>query len=196
MIHLVLATRNSHKTNEFASLLEGFALSDLTARPDLPVIEETGGSFEENATLKAVGISRLLSGLVLSDDSGLEVASLGGAPGVYSARYAGEEATDEENIAKVLHELSAAKINDAERQASFVCVLALAEAGKILSLFRGAVEGTITSAPRGEDGFGYDPIFMPLAYTRTFAELGSAVKNSISHRAGAIALLRQYLEKR
>jgi XTP/dITP diphosphohydrolase len=194
MIHLTLATRNGHKTQEFASALEGFSISDLTGRSDIPLIDETGRTFEENAILKAETVSHLVQGLVISDDSGLEVAALNGAPGVYSARYAGENATDGENVEKLLRELSAARLEAWERQARFVCLLALAEAGKILNLFRGTVEGRIVATPAGEGGFGYDPIFAPKGYDQTFAEL-SAVKDTISHRARAIVQLRQYLDQ-
>ena len=192
MHRLILATRNAHKTREFAEILGGgFVVCDLTGMENVPVVEETGATFEENAILKALSASRCVSGLVVSDDSGLEVALLGGAPGVRSARYAGENATDGENVAKVLAELRKTGAAMPEYAACFHCVLALAEAGEIVHTFHGTVRGAIVPTPRGARGFGYDPIFIPEGYTETFAELGDAVKNGISHRARAIARLRR-----
>ena len=192
MFRLILATRNAHKAQEFAQILgPNFELSDLTQFGNFPGVEETGRTFEENAILKALSASRCVDGLVVSDDSGLEVALLAGAPGVRSARYAGESATDEENVAKVLAELRETGAATAKCAACFQCVLALAEAGKIVRTFHGTVRGSIVPTPRGERGFGYDPIFVPEGYTQTFAELGDAVKNRISHRARALARLRE-----
>ena len=197
MHRLVIATRNAHKTREFARARGTAAtISDLANRRDFPPVAETGRTFEENAVLKAVAASLLTPNLVLSDDSGLEVAPLNGAPGVYSARYAGEDATDGANVAKLLFELRRIDSEARERRARFVCVLALARAGQILSLFRGTVCGLIAPKPRGESGFGYDPIFVPDGFTQTFAELGNLVKSEISHRAQAIAQLREYLDNR
>jgi XTP/dITP diphosphohydrolase len=191
---LLLATRNAHKTREFATVLAAdFAVTDLTGRSDLPEVEETGSTFEENATLKAVTISRDVAGLVVADDSGLEVDALGGAPGVYSARYAGERATDSANVAKLLSALAAIK-EEQGRSAQFRCVLALARGGELLALFDGVVRGAITAQAAGANGFGYDPIFRPEGTDRTFAELGADAKNAISHRARAIAKLRRFLE--
>ncbi|HSP45654.1 MAG TPA: RdgB/HAM1 family non-canonical purine NTP pyrophosphatase [Chthoniobacterales bacterium] len=193
MRQLLLATRNSHKTREFAEILgEEFELRDLAAEPEMPVIEETGSTFEENASLKAVAVSTRISGLVVADDSGLEVDALEGAPGIYSARYAGSGAKDVENIARLLSELGRC---DRPRPfaARFHCVLALARDGKIRGVFEGAVEGAVVGAPRGSAGFGYDPVFQPIGLTQTFAELSSVEKNRISHRAQAIRLLRSAL---
>lgn len=190
---LILATRNAHKTRELAQTLgSGFVVSDLTGMRNISVVEETGETFEENAVLKALSASRSLPGLVVSDDSGLEVALLNGAPGVRSARYAGEHATDAENIARVLAELRQTNAPTAEWTACFQCILVLADAGKIVRTFHGTVRGVIVSKPRGTHGFGYDPIFVPEGYGQTFAELGDAVKNRISHRAQAIARLREH----
>lgn len=194
MQRLLLATRNAHKTREFAEILGAqFVVSDLISVEDVPTVDETGATFEENAVLKAVAASRCVSGLVVSDDSGLEVAALDGAPGVRSARYAGENATDAENVAKLFSELQ--RLDSASRtcDASFQCVLALAEDGKVLRIFRGTVGGSIIPVKRGQRGFGYDPVFVPNGYTETFAELGDVVKNGLSHRARAIAKLRAYL---
>ena len=171
---------------------EEFTVRDLTARSDLPEVEESGSTFAENATLKAVTISRLVPDLVVADDSGLEVDLLGGAPGVYSARYAGERATDADNIAKLLAELAALRIGD-ETGAQFRCVLAVAENGRVLHLFDGVVRGVITPRAAGVHGFGYDPVFKPEGSDRTFAELGESAKNAISHRSRAVVQLRAFL---
>jgi XTP/dITP diphosphohydrolase len=191
---LLLATRNFHKTREFAEILaREFAVRDLSDESELPVIEETGATFAENAALKAIATSKEFPGvLVVGDDSGLEVDALNGAPGVYSARYAGDGASDEQNVAKLLAELRK-HAGNGPYSARFRCVLALAREGVLLGSFEGAVEGTIVDAPRGSDGFGYDPVFQPHGSTRTFAELASARKNEISHRARAIQLLRARL---
>jgi XTP/dITP diphosphohydrolase len=190
--HLLIATHNAHKTRELAELLGiDFEISDLRTMLDLDPVEETGHTFEENACLKAIAASQHTRVLVLADDSGLEVEALGGAPGVYSARYAGPEATDAGNIAKLLRELRRVDPEGANRDAQFRCVLALARGGKMVGIFDGIVKGHIIDSPRGENGFGYDPVFVPLGHRETFAELGDAVKNQISHRAAAIAELRQ-----
>lgn len=192
MHRLVLATRNAHKTREFAEILgPGFVVTDLSGMTEVPEVEETGTTFEENAVLKAVTASRLISGWVVSDDSGLSATALGGEPGVRSARYAGEHATDRENIARLLLNLQ----GTGDRKAAFHCAIALAEEGRVLEIFYGTVPGSIIREPRGERGFGYDPVFIPEGYTQTFAELGDAVKNAISHRAAAIAQLRDYLSE-
>ena len=189
MERLLLATRNPHKTREFAEILgENFVVRDLAEELDLPVIQETGSTFAENAILKAVATSRQFHELVVADDSGLEVDALNGAPGVYSARYAGN-VSDSENVAKLLAELEKHP-NDRPRSARFRCVLALAREGRVLGTFEGAVEGIIVKRPRGSDGFGYDPVFQPTGWNRTFAEISPAEKNRISHRARAIQLLR------
>ena len=193
MRQLLLATRNSHKTQEFAEILgEDFVVRDLSDQLDLPVIEEIGATFAENATLKAIATSRQFPGVVVADDSGLEVDALNGAPGVYSARYAGNDASDGQNVAKLLVEL---KKHPGSRpySARFRCVLALAKEDGLLGTFEGAVEGTIVDAPRGSDGFGYDPVFQPIGSSQTFAELPSAEKNRISHRGRAIQSLRAAL---
>ena len=134
----------------------------------------------------------MISGLVIADDSGLEVDALGGGPGVHSSRFASEEADDKDNMAKLLKELEGVK--DHKRQAKFVCVIALAEQGKILQLFRGECEGNIGYSPLGENGFGYDPLFI-VPQGKTFAELAHKEKNCISHRFKALAKLKSYLDK-
>jgi len=192
---LLLATRNVNKTREFAQILGNrFRISDLSNLGNCAKVEETGRSFRENAMLKALAVSldRQLSDrhlLVVADDSGLEIDSLGGAPGIFSARYAGENATDEANINKLLRELSETR----ERSARFRCVIALVRDGKLLGTFEGAVEGTIVDHPRGNRGFGYDPIFLHDGFDKTFGEIPAETKNKISHRAKAIAALREAL---
>lgn len=193
MTTLILATRNAHKTREFSEILAGdFIVRDLSEEPDAPAIEETGSTFAENAILKAVAISRRFPDLVVADDSGLEVDVLDGAPGVFSARYAGPYATDAENIVRLLSELRAVSKTELPT-ARFRCVLALARDGEIVSSFEGAIEGVIVPSPRGGSGFGYDPVFQPNGFAKTFGELSAVEKNQISHRARAIRLLRARL---
>jgi len=187
---LVIATRNAHKTREIQHILgPEFTVRDLRTYSAISEIPETGISFEENASLKAVAVSQRLPDLVIADDSGLEVDALGGAPGVYSARYAGIKASEKEKIDKLLRELaSVGAIKDA-RRARFRCVLALACKGNLLGSVEGVVEGRIADKARGSGGFGYDPIFIPEGFQQTFGELPPEVKNTISHRAKAIRRL-------
>ncbi len=183
MQKLLVATGNSHKTEEIRAMLgAGYDVTDLKAYPKLPAVEETGTTFLENATLKAVEISEKVTGLVLSDDSGLEVDALGGDPGVYSSRYAGEDGNDSANNTKLLSALDGVK----DRTARFRCVIVLAEKGHVLVHFDGAVEGRIIHERQGQGGFGYDPLFVPGGYKQTFAELGEEIKNGLSHRARAM----------
>jgi XTP/dITP diphosphohydrolase len=192
-MRLLLATRNAHKTREFTEILsDEFILKDLCAHHDIAEVKETGATFEENARLKAVFVSRHLRGLVLADDSGLEVDSLGGAPGIFSARYAGANATDEANRRKLLEELSKLR-PDAPRRARFRCALALARDGEVLAVCEGSVVGEIVRQARGSAGFGYDPLFQPNEFSETFAELPAATKNSISHRGRAVTKMKQFL---
>ena len=186
---LLIATHNSHKTEEIAAMLTGIAtVQDLTGYPEIPAADETGSTFEENATIKAVEASRRVGAgvLVLSDDSGLEVDPLGGAPGVYSSRYSGEGATDAQNREKLLHELGEAGAKGKGRTARFRCCMVLARGGEKIAAFEGAVEGLIGTVERGGGGFGYDPLFIPEGYCETFAELPAATKNGMSHRARAL----------
>lgn len=192
-IDVLLATRNKGKLGEFARLLSDLpiGLRSLEEFPDAVDVEESGGSFEENATIKAQHFVNLTRISTLADDSGLEVDSLGGAPGVRSARYAGPNATDSERIARLLATLDAN--GDAERRARFVCALAFAlHVNEEIIIFVGKCEGRIAPVPRGHAGFGYDPIFIPDGYSQTFGELTSEVKNLISHRANAIKAARDY----
>lgn len=158
----------------------------------VPPCEETGSTFEENAIQKAVYYSRLAPGPLFADDSGLEVAALGGAPGVLSARFAGTEATDEANNALLLARMAGI----ADRTARFVCVVALAQGGTLLHTFRGAVQGRIALEPRGSNGFGYDPLFFYEPFGVTFGQVSAERKLSVSHRAQALAAMCSYLVSR
>jgi XTP/dITP diphosphohydrolase len=190
VIELLVATRNPHKTREIQEILgTDFAVRDLRACPEISETDESGASFKENATLKALAVSKALPGFVAADDSGLEVDVLGGAPGVYSARYAGTNVTENEKINKLLREVARVGARDDARRARFHCVVALARNGNLVGTFEGIVEGTIADEPRGNRGFGYDPIFIPEGFDRTFGELPADVKNTISHRAKAIRQL-------
>jgi len=191
---ITIATRNSHKTREIQNILgDEFTVRDLSEIDNAPEIAETGATFEQNAILKSVGISRYVGGLVLADDSGLEVDALGGAPGVYSARYAGEKVTDTENVRKLLGELAKTEHETKSASARFRCVIAISRAGELLGTFTGSVEGTIVNAPRGARGFGYDPVFVPNGFKQTFGELSAATKDRISHRARALAAAIPFL---
>ena len=194
MLRLLVATRNQGKANEFSAMLGGqFAVSHLADTLDLPPVDETDDTFAGNAALKALAVSRALPDeLVVADDSGLEVAAIGGAPGVRSARYAGDNATDADNVAKLLTEL--VRVPEGERSARFCCVLVLAREGRTLASFCGTVEGSIARAAKGAHGFGYDPVFIPTGQTHTFAEMGNDAKSRISHRAVAVRQLRTYIE--
>ena len=194
MHRLVIASRNPHKTREFAQILgDRYDVCDLIGSSEIPEVQETGKTFEENAIIKARNASKYLSDLVVADDSGLEVDALQGAPGIFSARYAGSKASDKENTEKLLSEIARAERRANRRSARFRCVLALAEKGGLLQTFEGAAGGTIVRSPRGAAGFGYDPIFVPDGYEQTFAEIQVEEKNRISHRAQAIAQLAEYL---
>lgn len=189
---LVIATRNAHKTQEIREMIGNrFRVLDVNDFPDLPAVEETGSTFLENAALKALAISREVTGLILSDDSGLEVDALGGAPGVWSSSYGGEEGNHAKNNARLMAEM-AGKEN---RRARFRCTMVLAQDGELLADFSGSVEGCILEAPYGAGGFGYDPLFAPEGHERSFAELGPAVKNALSHRGRALEQVIGWLEK-
>src|SRR5215216_3105552 len=169
VIELVVATRNRHKTREIQNILgPEFMVRDLGAHPEVSEIRESGTSFEENAKLKALAVSRQLPALVIADDSGLEVDDLGGAPGIYSARYAGANATERDKIDKLLRELEQVGATQDKRRARFRCVTALARKGNLLGTFEGIVGGKIANEARGDSGFGYDPIFIPEGLEKTF----------------------------
>ncbi len=180
---LIIATRNHHKTEEIRDVIgDQFDVCDVTTFPNIPEIEETGTTFLENARLKAIGISRIIDGLVLADDSGLEVDALGGAPGVWSSSYGGEEGNHTKNNQRLLKEMA----NQPLRSARFLCTLVLAKNGTEIANFHGSVEGKIATVPSGVGGFGYDPLFIPEGYSQTMADLGKSVKSQLSHRAKAI----------
>jgi XTP/dITP diphosphohydrolase len=189
---LLIATRNAHKTREIGQMLgSGWRVSDLLSFPHSPAMEETGATFEENAMLKALGISQVFTGLVLADDSGLEVDALGGAPGVRSARFAGGNANDAENRRALIQLLK--NLRGDELKARFRCVMVLATQGELLGSFEGTVEGKVIPEERGFGGFGYDSMFIPNGYSETFAELQPEIKNSLSHRGRALAKVLEFL---
>jgi XTP/dITP diphosphohydrolase len=190
-VRFVLATRNAHKADEFSELL---APHEVVPLPDDVVLPpETGETFAENALGKARAAAQALNAVVIADDSGIESAALGGRPGVYSARFAGEDATDEENLAKLLAEAPEGS------ELAYVCAIALVDpAGGTEELFEGRCTGVLTHDPRGTNGFGYDPAFVPDDQTpgpptRTMAELAPEEKGAISHRGRAASALRARL---
>jgi len=189
---VILSTGNPHKVREMAELLPGVDLKPLPEGVELP--PETGDSFEANALIKARAAHAATGEVTIADDSGIEAADLGGAPGIYSARYAGEGASDEENLAKLLREVDAA---DGERRAAYVCAVALIDENGHEYVFEGRCEGTLLREGRGSGGFGYDPVFVPDETgppdDRTFSELPPAEKNAISHRGKAVRMLARHL---
>lgn len=218
---ILAATNNKHKIEEFRNILKDTGVQlvsqDELGR-ELPDIVEDGCTFEENAKIKALGFAKFANLTVIADDSGLEIKALDGAPGIYSARYA---ETNDKRIERVLRELEEVKRrigetakrrsnsgnsnkienwqssieNNSDRAARFVCVIALADPEKVIATFRGEVYGSIGHEPKGNGGFGYDPVFIPDGYDRTFAELGADIKDRISHRANALKKLDEYLKK-
>jgi XTP/dITP diphosphohydrolase len=188
---LCIATRNKNKAQEMAPVLAPFwevkcsaDYDELNAYGD---IAETGDSFLANAEIKAVATSQIITDYVLADDSGLECNALDGAPGVFSARYGGIPSSPVKNMEKLLQELDrVGATTPQQRLGRFRCVLVLAKEGAVLASFEGACEGTITLAPKGTNGFGYDPLFVPQGYARTFGQLGEKTKMSLSHRGIAL----------
>jgi XTP/dITP diphosphohydrolase len=191
---LLVATRNCGKIQEFQTLLDSlpFELRSLSEFPTVGDVEETGKTFSENAILKAEAYARQTGLWTLADDSGLEVWALGGAPGVYSARYGGHGLTDAERVTRLLGALD--RVPEAERGARFVCVIAIASpGGQLANISEGTCEGLIATASRGTKGFGYDPVFIPDDYSATFGELPAEIKAQISHRARALQAARAFL---
>ena len=189
MNKIILASNNPNKLIEFRAIFTNhniISLSDIGFNKDIP---ETGSTLEDNALIKVREIFKLTNAICISDDTGLEVEALNGAPGVFSARYAGEPSNATENIKKLLNELK--KKNTINRSAKFRTVIAYKDSNQEL-LFEGIVEGSISLAPKGTSGFGYDPIFVPSDYKLTFAEMSIDIKNNISHRANAIKKLKEY----
>ena len=191
---LLIATRNPGKVREVESLLGAYPLRllNLAEFPATRDVEETGTTFAENAAIKARAYAAQTGCWTLADDSGLEVDALGGAPGVYSARYGGTGLSDAARIERLLEALS--NTSDTERRARFISVIAIADTkGNIAELFTGSCEGRIAHEPRGSGGFGYDPVFVPEGYEKSFGELPSEIKQSISHRARALKAALPFL---
>ena len=188
---IVLATRNPGKISEIEALLTGLRVAPAASFPGCPEPEESGRTFEENALIKARAVAGFTGKTALADDSGLEVDALGGAPGVRSARYAGATASDEDNMRRLLDALS--DVSDADRTARFRCVMAVVAPDGRTWTSDGVCEGRIHREPRGESGFGYDPLFVPAGYDSTFAELDASTKNRISHRAMALRRIAETL---
>jgi XTP/dITP diphosphohydrolase len=193
-VRFVLATRNAHKLREFGALLAPHELEPLPGDVELP--PETGATFAANALAKALAAACATGRPAIADDSGIEVAALGGAPGIYSARYAGEGATDEENLARLLGELRGCS----DRRAAYVCALALVDPAGEREVFEARCEGTLIDAPRGHGGFGYDPAFLPHDRApgddRTMAQLSPDEKDAISHRGRAARAFLDWLAVR
>ncbi|MBC7362237.1 MAG: XTP/dITP diphosphatase [Candidatus Aminicenantes bacterium] len=192
---LLLATTNQGKVREIKKLLRGLGLriESLKDYPEYGSFEETGNTFEENSRGKSLFYSQKYPGLVLAEDSGLEVEALGGKPGVYSARFSGPGATDEKNIKRLLSLL--VDVPENQRKARFVCVATLSQGGKVLKIFKGKVQGVIIREPRGANGFGYDPVFFYPPLKKTFAQLRASEKNLVSHRGQALRKVRKFLEE-
>ncbi len=198
MLKIIIATRNPGKISEIQSIINNSDLQDkieietVSAYPGIPEVKEDGKTFAENAAKKAVTVARLTGHIAIADDSGLEVDALGGAPGIYSARFAGEGATDADNNTKLMGLLK--DTPPEKRGAKFVCVIAIATPAGDVSLAEGECHGFIAEEARGTSGFGYDPVFVVPQHKRTFAELGRDIKNKISHRAAALGKLSDILE--
>ena len=194
---LCIATRNNHKTQELAPVLAAMwevkCSADYAEMAASEEIEETGDTFLANATLKAVATSQVIFDYVLADDSGLECDALDGAPGVFSARYGGIPSSPETNMAKLLQELArVGAMTPEQRRGRYRCVLVLAKEGDVKASFDGTCEGTIALTQKGTNGFGYDPIFVPQSYTRTFGQLGEKTKMGLSHRGLALKNFLQW----
>ena len=189
MTVIVAATANQHKFEEYRALLGGqdVELHSLLDYPGFTPSPETGTTFKANAIQKAVEASKYCDRPAFADDSGLEITALDNAPGIYSARYGKDDA---DRIGRVLRELS----GKSDRSARFVCVIAIAINGEVIETFEGVMEGTIIDEPRGENGFGYDPVFVPVGESRTFAEMLPEEKNKISHRAKALQKALDFIE--
>jgi XTP/dITP diphosphohydrolase len=193
-MRLLLATRNRHKIREMLAILgdlEGWQLLSLDQFPQAPTVEETGKTLEENASLKVQQAVTATGLLCLAEDTGLEIDGLGGRPGIRSARFAGEKASYQENVDKVLKLLRS--VPEKKRTARFRSTVAIMGPGGHPRIFEGICPGTITAERRGSGGFGYDPIFLPDGRQQTFAEMEAAEKNRISHRARALQEAKQYL---
>lgn len=193
--NLLIATRNPKKKKELQEILSDFdvKLLSLDDIPPLPEIEEDGLTFQENAIKKALTVARLSNLLTLADDSGLVVDALQGEPGVFSARYAGPEADDDRNNQKLLQSLQ--NVEENKRTARFICVIALASPEGSVKTVMGSCEGMISRSPNGGEGFGYDPLFIPEGYDKSFAQLSPEIKNRISHRGVALNKIKPLLDE-
>jgi len=194
-VNVVLATRNRDKIKEITKILGGLKVEISSALdfPGLDDVEEDGTTLEENAAKKALVVNKFTNQLAIADDSGLEVDALEGRPGVYSSRFAGKDATYDDNNKKLLELME--YLPPKNRTARFVCIVAIADKGKVKKIIKGTCEGIIAFEPKGKTGFGYDPLFIILQYNKTFAELGPEIKNKISHRAKAFLETKKFLEK-
>ena len=194
-MNIVLATRNKKKVEEISRIFRGYEVRFLTldSFPGCPEIEEDGKTFRQNAVKKAVHIAKYAGCAAIADDSGLEVKALDGAPGVFSARYAGDEADDRKNLEKLLSEMKG--LGAGQRQARFVCCIAFALPDGRCKTFTGYSDGEIAKKPKGFNGFGYDPVFYPEGHRRTFAEMSDMEKDELSHRGKALNRLYIYLKK-
>lgn len=194
MRELIVATKNKGKLREIKSLLDGmgFNVTSLADYPGAPDILEDGKSYKENALKKARVISEYTKKLVLGEDSGIEIEALGNRPGIYSARFAGEQATDNDNNKKMIRLLEGVKDN--KRAARYRCYAALVDGEKIVGVVSGSCKGYITQNPRGTNGFGYDPYFLIKKYNKTFGELDPSIKSAMSHRARAFRKVKKLLE--
>ena len=192
---LIIASHNAGKVCEIDKLLRPFGVTTRSAvELDLVEPDETGNTFTENALLKAEAAATEAKQPALADDSGLAIDALGGAPGIYSARYAGAKASDTDNVYKLLRNLEG--ISESKRQARFRCVLCLIDKDGGIYYFEGACEGNICRKPKGRSGFGYDPIFIPERYESSFAELGESIKSKLSHRAKAVIACKQFFKNK
>jgi len=195
MISVLLASKNENKLREFRKIIEGLPvdLQSLLGREDVPDVVEDGKTFEANAAKKACEIARWSGTLSIADDSGLCVDALNGEPGIFSARFAGPAQDDRANCEKLLHMMKS--VPDGKRQAKFVCAIAIAApSGELLKVCLGECEGWIASEMKGNEGFGYDPLFVDPATGRHFAQLKPEEKNRISHRAMALTAAKDFLE--
>jgi XTP/dITP diphosphohydrolase len=192
---LMVATKNRKKLEEIKDILKvlGLKITSLADCRKPPVIVENGKTFKENAVKKAVKIARFTGQLTMGEDSGLCVDALGGKPGVYSARFAGKGKSDEKNNTKLLHSLNGLKLK--ERKAYYACAVALADKNGLIAVVEGKCNGVIDFAPKGDYGFGYDPIFRIPKYKKTFAQLGPLIKHKMSHRFKALEKVREALKK-
>jgi len=193
MLEIVLATRNKDKIKEIEKILNGISASLLSLEdfPECPKVVEDGENLEANAKKKALVVSQYTKKLSLAEDTGLEVEALDGAPGIHSARFAGDNCTYEDNNRKLLKLME--KFSLGERRAKFRCVAALAKPDGEVVTYEGVCEGIIAFEMKGESGFGYDPLFLLPEYDKTFAELGEEMKNKISHRARALGKIKEII---